>query len=212
MRYMSFLLSTVSFLLAMSISGSASESTDGPNEQSDGHAVGDCLVGGNFSSCRSFLQHKTSKDGIDYLAERSCPGCVDGPTVYQGDGSPLVLQKCPANNGWSIPNNDNLDVANEHYDHAGDGQTGAVVTGFDERDCWEGGTCFEGMCVQYDTGDVVYRTGERIYAWQCQTTGVKMWYIMKKFEGSTCTNDMNEGMDGMPGETSGDPAVGAAFE
>ena len=152
--------------------------------QTGGHTYGDCLVGGEFSSCLTHLAKLSNGNGINYLAEVSCPGCVNGEPITDQEGNAYYPQVCPPDKTWSNPIDDNLDTPNAHYHDAGPGETGAVVTRFDERVCWRGGTCTAGPCETYETGELDLH-GFPKRELRCNRSGGKIWYVIKEF-GSLC--------------------------
>ncbi len=107
--------------------------------------IGDCIVPKGVFSCRIYLSG-ISGNGINYLAEVSCPGCVQGQPVGIGpDGkTKYASPTCQGDKTWSNPNDDNLELALTYYDPAEGGKTGAEVTGFDQLKCWSGGNCVTG--------------------------------------------------------------------
>ena len=182
----------------------------GQQQSNGGYNLGDCVVGEQFSTCRSHLVQRGQSDGIDYLAETNCPNCVEGEEYVGDDGiSTVRVYRCPSNEGWSAPNSENLDVLNSHYDIAEDDETGALVTGFDERVCWVGGTCMEGTCEQFITKMINFETGKRQRGWRCIKAGSRVFYIVKEL-GELCSNDMTDDMEatvnGPGGDMDGPPA------
>ena len=165
--------------------------------QTGGHSYGDCLVGGNFSSCMSHLAKMSSNSGINYLAVVNCPGCVEGEPVVDQHGTTIYPQVCPPDKAWSDPVAANLDKPNLHFHDAGPGETGALVTDFKERICWRGGGCTAGACETYETGDVD-STGFPLLGFRCRKTGGKIWYVIKEFSG-ICQNQPYDNGSGSSG-------------
>lgn len=167
------------------------------NAQTGGHTYGDCLVGGNFSSCMTHLAKMSANSGMNYLAVVNCPGCVNGDPIVGQDGSSFYPQVCPPDKKWSDPVQANLDTPNPHYSDAGPGDTGALVNGFQERICWQGGGCIAGPCESYETGDVDLN-GFPTLGVRCRKTGGKIWYVIKEF-GSVCQTQQYDNGSGSSG-------------
>ena len=179
---------------------------------SGNYDIGDCLVGAQFSTCRTYLIHRGQNEGIDYLAEINCPNCVPGQDLFAADGiTTIPTFVCPMNDGWSAPKRENLDVLNQHFDFAEDHETGATVIGFDERVCWNGGDCEVGNCEQFLTGMTNSVTGQRERGWRCFRVQGKVFYIVMEF-GTLCTNNIGENMEGEMENEMGDGETGVDMD
>lgn len=166
--------------------------------------LGDCLVPEGVFSCRIYLAGRSGTD-INYLAEVSCPGCIQGEPVSIGpDGKTEYADPtCQEDKAWSNPNDDNLDLALTHYDPAEGDETGADVTGFDHLTCWSGGDCLTGTCDEYETGLSDVGTGLPLMGWRCRKDGNDILYVVKKF-GNTCVGNDGYGSEDGSGDGSGD--------
>ena len=178
MRFQPKLVASVLFSIAIAI--------EVQGQETGAYSAGDCLVPRGTFSCRMYLS-SISEDGINYLAEVSCPTCLQGEPVGIGpDGkTEYANPTCQENKTWSDPNNENLDLALTYYDPSTGGETGGTVTSFDQINCWTGGTCEAGSCVEYATGLTDVNTGLPLNDWKCRVNGSDIFYVVKEF-GNTC--------------------------
>lgn len=174
MRFLSFQIVALAIGLTMVVESQA---------QTGGHDYGDCVLGGEFSTCGTHLSKLRASRGINYLAEVSCPSCVNGEPIISQDGSILYPQVCPPDKHWSDPNDDNINTVNPHYRDADNGLTGAIVSGFKKRECWQGGNCIAGPCSHVPTGEDDPETGFPVTELRCARSGAKISYIIKELSG-----------------------------
>ncbi len=205
MHFQSGLILIPCFVFAIAVEAHAQEGGE--------YDLGDCLVPQGVFSCRIYLttiSRNGNGNGIDYLAEVSCPGCVLGKPVGIGpDGKTEYSDPtCQEDKTWSNPNDDNLDSALTYYDPAEPGETGAEVTGFDELNCWSGGNCLTGSCEEYETGLIDAITGAPLLEWRCHRDGADIKYIVKLF-GNTCTGEDEYAAGSSGGGSSGSGSSGS---
>lgn len=153
---------------------------------SRGHEIGDCVVGDGFSNCSMYLTSVSTADGVNYLAEVQCPGCINGNPLSTDYSELIVYQQvCPADKYWSDPQDANLQTANQHYSDAEGGEVGATIVGHNERVCWRGGECVEGPCDVYLNQVPNQPSGYPAISFACARTGGKFYYVIKQL-GDTC--------------------------